>query len=84
MPTYDYKCEDNGKIIEVKHRMSENISTWGQLCEVADINPENTPLHASVKRLPTGGNVLKTGVGKSDVPPCQSGGGCPSGACGFN
>lgn len=83
MPTYDYKCEANGKIVEVQHRMSERVMTWGALCELAHIEPGETPLDAQVTRLPTGGNVLKSGLSQS-APPCQTGGGCPGGACGFN
>ena len=83
MPTYDYKCELNGQVVEVQHRMSEVVKTWGALCELAEINPGDTPLDASVARLPTGGNVLKSGLSQS-APPCQTGEGCPGGACGFN
>ena len=81
MPTYDYKCEQNGQIVEVHHRMSEVATTWGELCEMAGIAPGDTALDAKVERLPTGGNVLKSGLSQS-VPPCQSGGGCPGGSCG--
>ncbi|MDH5300193.1 MAG: zinc ribbon domain-containing protein [Gammaproteobacteria bacterium] len=81
MPTYDYKCEASGQVVEVKHRMSETVETWGQLCELAGISPGETPLTAPVKRLPTGGNIVKSGGGES-VPPCQIGGGCPGGGCG--
>ena len=83
MPTYDYKCEANGKILEVQHRMSDVVQTWGELCDLAGINPEGTPLTAAVTRLPTGGNVLKSGLNES-APPCQTGAGCPGRACGFN
>lgn len=83
MPTYDYKCESNGQIIEVQHPMSAVIKTWGELCAQADISPGDTPVDTAVERLPTGGNVLKSGLSQS-APPCQTGGGCPGGACGFN
>ena len=32
MPTYDYRCDTNGQVLEVSHRMSEPLSTWGELC----------------------------------------------------
>ena len=83
MPTYDYKCELNGKIVEVQHRMSELISTWGELCERTGIEPGETPVDAKVTRLATGGNVLKSGLNQS-LPPCQTGGGCSGGTCEFN
>lgn len=83
MPTYDYKCDANERIVEVRHRMNDEVKNWGELCELAGLDPQGTPLDAPVKRLPTGGNVVKSGVGKESVPPCQvGGGGCPSGGCG--
>jgi hypothetical protein len=82
MPTYDYKCATNGQVLEVKHRMSENVDNWGQLCELAGVAPGDTPLDAEVKRLATGGNIVKT-AGKDSTPPCQVGGGCPGGGCGI-
>ncbi len=82
MPTYDYKCEANGQIIEVQHPMSDEVVCWADLCALAGIEPGDTPLTAQVTRLPTGGNVLKSRM--SSEPPCQSGGECPGKACGFN
>ena len=37
MPSYDYLCEANGRVVEVKHRMSDKLSSWGQVCEKAGI-----------------------------------------------
>ena len=25
MPTYDYRCDNNGKVLEVSHRMSDTV-----------------------------------------------------------
>ena len=84
MPTYDYQCEANGAVLEVKHGMSETVSTWGQLCERMGISPGDTPLDSPVKKLATGGQVVRSGsLGKDNLPPCQTGGGCSGGACGF-
>lgn len=83
MPTYDYLCESNGEIVEVKHRMSESISTWGELCDKAGIPLGDTQADSPVKKLATGGQVVKGSALKDSVPPCSSGGGCPSGGCGF-
>jgi len=55
MPTYDYHCEANNKTIEVIHRISESITTWGELCGKAEINPGSTDLNTPIKRLITGG-----------------------------
>ena len=31
MPTYDYYCPANARTLEVRHSMSEKLSTWGEL-----------------------------------------------------
>ena len=60
MPTYDYRCNANGRTLEVSHRMSESLSTWGELCERAGIDPGETVVDAPVHRLATGGNVISS------------------------
>lgn len=84
MPTYDYKCEANGRIVEVNHRMSDELKTWGELCEKAGIEPGDTPADSAVSRMATGGNVITSGSssGGSDLPPCATGG-CAGGMCGL-
>ncbi len=85
MPTYDYRCEANGRVLEVKHPMSANIATWAQLCELAGIDVGDTPVDAPVKRLATGGQVVKSGsLGETGAPACASGPCCGGGMCGFN
>ena len=32
MPLYEYRCEANGEIVEVVHRMADKFTTWGQVC----------------------------------------------------
>ncbi len=84
MPTYDYYCEANQRQVEVSHRMSETLSTWGELCERAGLEPGETPAESPVKRLATGGNlVLNSPRSGNDLPPCASGGSCPGGSCEF-
>ena len=61
MPTYDYKCEANQRVVEVRHSLKEVIETWGQLCEKADIEPGDTPLDSPVTRLITGGSFNSVG-----------------------
>lgn len=84
MPTYDYRCEHNGRTVEVNHRMSERLETWGELCARAGIEPGDTPADSPVNRMATGGNVLssKLGSGSAPLPPCASGG-CAGGMCGL-
>lgn len=31
MPTYDYRCEANGQVYEVRHPMALRPKTWGEL-----------------------------------------------------
>jgi hypothetical protein len=85
MPTYDYRCDSNGRVLEVSHRMSENVSTWGELCARAGIDPGETPAEALVQRLATGGNIISsTSRGSESAPAtaCGSGACCPAGFCG--
>lgn len=82
MPTYDYLCEANGRVVEVRHRISELFSTWGELCQHNGIALGDTPADAAVKKLATGGNVVKSSsIGSGNLPPCASGG-C-GGTCGL-
>ena len=32
MPLYEYRCEANGEVVEVVHRMADKFTTWGQVC----------------------------------------------------
>jgi len=83
MPTYDYRCDANGKVLEVKHSMNSEINNWGELCALAGIDVGDTPADSPVKRLPTGGNVIsKSSLGSA--PPCASGPCCGGGGCGLN
>jgi hypothetical protein len=38
VPTYDYRCETNGQVLEVKHHMNERLATWG-IMRVRRIEP---------------------------------------------
>lgn len=83
MPTYDYLCEANGRVVEVQHRMSERIATWGELCAAAGLEAGDTPASAPVQKLITGGSVITKGsLGSGPVPAC-GGGGCAGGFCGL-
>lgn len=87
MPTYDYRCDANGRVLEVNHRMSESLSTWGELCRHAGIEPAGTPIDAPVHRLATGGNLVSStnlGSGTTPAPACSTGACCPTSMCGLN
>lgn len=84
MPTYDYRCEDNGQVFEVHHPMALSITTWGELCEVGDFDRGDVDAEAPVTKLLRTGGVVKSSTLKNpDAPPCMTGGGCSGGSCGF-
>jgi hypothetical protein len=83
MPTYDYLCEANGRVIEVKHPMSQRLTTWGELCALAGRALGDTLADSPVQRLATGGQVVKSGSLGDAAPPCASGPCCGGGSCGF-
>ena len=85
MPTYDYRCEANGMVTEVRHRMSEEIKTWGELCELSGREVGTTPAETPVIRLATGGNVITSSKPEASCrPTCSPNmGGCPGGGCGL-
>ncbi|MEJ2439163.1 MAG: zinc ribbon domain-containing protein [Gammaproteobacteria bacterium] len=82
MPSYDYRCPANGQVIEVKHAMSEVLSTWGEVCEKTGMALNGTPAEAPVEKLITGGGILKGGSVGSEAP-CVTGP-CCGGGCGHN
>ncbi|MGB5733370.1 MAG: zinc ribbon domain-containing protein [Thiohalocapsa sp.] len=85
MPTYDYRCDANGQVVEVNHRMSEKISTWGELCERASRSRGDTAADAPVQRMANGGNLISSAsLGSGSAPACGAGGCCPTGVCGLN
>ena len=74
VPFYDYQCPANGRIIEVRHSMRETVSSWASLCELADLDPGDTPHDSPVERLVSApGVMMKPGVGAA--------GACCSGPC---
>lgn len=79
MPTYDYLCESNGQVLEVRHSMQEQIATWGELCERLGISAGETDASAPVKKLATGGQVVKSSS-LGDTGGCGAGG-CGGGVC---
>jgi hypothetical protein len=85
MPTYDYRCDTNGRMVEVIHRMSDRLATWGELCDKAGIEAGDTPRDAPVIRMATGGNLITgTGFGGEVAPACSTGSCCPGGMCGID
>ena len=84
MPTYDYRCEANQKVYEVKHSISERLDTWGELCECAGFSTGGIAPDARVTRLISGAGLVKSSSLKNpEAPPCMTGGGCAGGRCEF-
>ncbi len=81
MPTYDYHCPANGRVIEISHKMAETVATWGELCRRAGISLDGTPGRSKVEKLITGGSVLTGSLGSSYERPCDSGP-CGAPVCG--
>jgi hypothetical protein len=85
MPTYDYRCDANDRELEVMHRMSEQMNTWGELCERAGIDPGDTPPDSPVRRLATGGHLVgSSSLANPEPPPSMGGGCCGGGSCGIH
>ena len=84
MPSYDYRIEATGAVIEVKHTMALTPINWGELCALCDLDPQDIPADSAVTKLLSAAGVVKSKTLKNpEAPPCMSGGGCPSGGCGI-
>ena len=84
MPTYDYRCDANDRVLEVTHRMNESVATWQELCERAGVQPGDTPPESPVHRLATGGTIVSSNnLGSGTAPACSTGSCCPGGMCGI-
>ena len=84
MPTYDYRCEGDGRVYEVHHPMAVSIANWGELCEVGEFDRGNLDAKTPVtKLLRTGSVVRSSALNNPDAPPCMTGGGCSGGHCGM-
>jgi predicted nucleic acid-binding Zn ribbon protein len=59
MPVYDYLCPSNNQKLEVSHSMNQEVSTWGQLCELAKCELGETPEDAPVRRLLSAPRLIK-------------------------
>jgi hypothetical protein len=77
MPYYEYHCLANGRTLEVRHGMSEQLETWGALAERAGVDPGDTPNRAPIERLMSAPVPLASEAGSGPAA-----GGCGTGcAC---
>ena len=82
MPTYDYHCPANGRIVEVSHKMADRISTWNELCRLAGLPLDGTSGKARVEKLMSASGVVHVGsLGSGYERPCDTGP-CGGGGCG--
>ena len=76
MITYDYYCDANETTLAVRHSIKETLTTWGELCALANQDPGDTPPKTPVRRLFGSGNVMIKGT-RASAPSCKPrGGGC--------
>jgi hypothetical protein len=76
---YEYHCETNGRTLEVRHGMSEKVSSWGELRARAGLEDDGTPDDAPVRRLMSAPVPLTGGSasdGPNGVPSCGPGCAC--------
>ncbi len=84
MPKYDYRCEQNGRVVEVSHSMSDVVSNWGQLCALAHIETGETPADSPVHKIISGGFVATGAASKASAHSCAAPGCCGGGFCGLD
>ncbi|WRH64970.1 MAG: zinc ribbon domain-containing protein [Planktothrix sp. GU0601_MAG3] len=51
MPIYDYFCPSNNQTVEVMHPLAQEITTWGEVCQLANRDLGDTPKEALVRRV---------------------------------
>ncbi|MEZ5508475.1 MAG: zinc ribbon domain-containing protein [Gammaproteobacteria bacterium] len=83
MPVYDYRCEANGQLYEVKHPMSVTVTNWGELKALAEIDDDAIPDSAPVTKVLTTGGVVKSSSLKNPQMPSCPVSGCGGGGCQF-
>lgn len=67
MPRYDYCCDANGQVVEVVHRISERVHTWGELCERANLEPGDTDPAEPVRKIITLAPMANTPSGDAHL-----------------
>jgi hypothetical protein len=75
MPLYEYLCPENGRTVEVRHRMSDEVRNWGELCECAGLEAADTRPESPVERLMSAPVPLTT-RDSGPVGPASCGPGC--------
>lgn len=79
MPYYEYRCDANGRTVEVRHGMNERLETWGEVAAAAGLAAGDTPADAPVERLMS---VAAVGTGTGSGPGAGPGPSSGFGGCG--
>lgn len=66
MPIYDYHCAANDRTVQIIHRMSDDVKTWGDACARAEIEPGDTPADSPVNKVLLGANFMRRKAMGSD------------------
>ena len=80
MPYYEYRCDANGRTVEVRHAMDERLETWGEVADAAGVAPGDTPADTPVERIMSMASV-GAGAGTREGPTPPFGGCGPGCAC---
>ena len=67
MPIYYYYCEENDRTVEVEHTIHARLSTWGEVCFVAQLSLGDTDPMAPVKRLVKSPPAVTATVSNSEL-----------------
>jgi hypothetical protein len=51
MPRYDYLCPATGDVVEVTHSISNKLTTWGEVCELANLPLGGVAVDEPVERV---------------------------------
>jgi len=77
MPNYDYRCEANGQVYEVRHPMALRPTNWGELRTAAGLAEDaSIPDDSPVTRLVTAAGVVSSRALKNPEAPACARGGC--------
>ena len=76
MPYYEYECAANGQTVEVRHGMSEELTTWGQLVDRAAVDPGDTPADAPIQRIMSAPVPVTGSTGDAGFQGCGTGCAC--------
>ncbi len=67
MARYDYYCAANGLTVEVVHGISQALSSWGDLCRLANIDTGETDEESPVRKIITMAPMANTPAGNSEL-----------------